>query len=135
MSQCFYFNERSTSKLFILLMIRRLPISTLFPCTTLVRSPQSGALGLAELGRCPRSSQSTLSPWPCGSPGRAPVPGGRGARGQPLRRGDDPLAREGRRGGERAEGGLAGRDRKGKPLNSRHANISDDVFCLEQKHP
>src|SRR3712207_9405151 len=74
MSQCFYFNERSTSKLFILLMIRRLPISTLFPCTTLVRSPQSGALGLAELGRCPRSSQCTLSPWPCGSPGRAPVP-------------------------------------------------------------
>src|SRR3712207_7130677 len=64
--------------LFFFLMIRRPPRSTLFPYTTLFRSqparlcrgtweadspvsaePQSGALGLAELGRCPRSSQST----------------------------------------------------------------------------
>src|SRR3712207_8007772 len=85
-------------------MIRRPPRSTLFPYTTLFRSP-ARALRRDRLGRR------------------------RGARVRGPRRGERPrrddalallLARE-------------HRDRKSTRLNSSHANISYAVFCLKKK--
>src|SRR3712207_7321587 len=85
-------------------MIRRPPRSTLFPYTTLFRS---GDLRLAVPARGRR------------------VPGVRRCR-LPA------TARLGRaRGGSRP---LLAVDRKSTCLNSSHANISYDVFCLKKKH-
>src|SRR3712207_6976776 len=58
----------------------------------------------------------------------AAAPGGRGRRGAPSRR----LPRQSRALG-RARGSRWGEDRKSTRLNSRHANISDAVFCLKKK--
>src|SRR5258707_10606358 len=87
-------------------MIRRPPRSTLFPYTTLFRSPgrkpHSGRLGgepdCARTGW--KQGQNPLFPLP---------PGGCGC--------DLP----------------ATRDRKSTRLNSSHANISYAVFCLKKK--
>src|SRR3712207_8937681 len=85
-------------------MIRRPPRSTLFPYTTLFRSPA---------GR--------------GHPATATA-GGRAA-GAGRRAGG-----RGRHGPRRRNGGGEGRsDRKSTRLNSSHANISYAVFCLKKK--
>src|SRR3712207_8605091 len=86
-------------------MIRRPPRSTLFPYTTLFRSPPGCTVE------------------------RRPAPGG----GRPLRvrrhdRGDGHTCQPARRTGYRAD-----RDRKSTRLNSSHANISYAVFCLKKK--
>src|SRR2546427_9543551 len=86
-------------------MIRRPPRSTLFPYTTLFRSPRDAA-----------------------RPGRQG--GGRraGARGDRARS----EGGRARHGGERGELGRA-RDRKSTRLNSSHSQISYAVFCLKKK--
>src|SRR3712207_7565995 len=92
-------------------MIRRPPRSTLFPYTTLFRSP-----GVQRLRAPPR----TLARG--GRRGSA----GQGRLGEArigLRAGD---ARWGRDPGPRP-------DRKSTRLNSSHANISYAVFCLKKK--
>src|SRR3712207_7071897 len=84
-------------------MIRRPPRSTLFPYTTLFRSP---------------------------GPARAVEPDDVGARvGQALAGllGARPLAHRPRRVDRQGE------DRKSTRLNSSHANISYAVFCLKKK--
>src|SRR3712207_8895398 len=96
-------------------MIRRPPRSTLFPYTTLFRSP-------LPLVRVPPDVALALRPRAAlGIGGRAVVEQApvRGPRPRPLRR--DPAA---------------GRvvDRKSTRLNSSHANISYAVFCLKKKN-
>src|SRR3712207_6887858 len=98
-------------------MIRRPPRSTLFPYTTLFRSPRDLAARLARSGlQVPEASIWTSalatadflsSQLPNGS---AYVIG---------------------------EAGLTTADRKSTRLNSSHANISYAVFCLKKKniHP
>src|SRR3712207_8448098 len=88
-------------------MIRRPPRSTLFPYTTLFRSP-----GIPRGGRWERDhSKEDRDPW-LRQPGPRPraEPQGLGLRGQ-----------------RRAL------DRKSTRLNSSHANISYAVFCLKKK--
>src|SRR3712207_8010470 len=100
-------------------MIRRPPISTLFPYTTLFRSR-----GPALLPDEPR-----------------PVRGrGDGDGGPRVRRADRPRAPDGVRPRaeppDRAADGRCRRlmsDRKSTRLNSSHANISYAVFCLKKK--
>src|SRR3712207_7594631 len=94
-------------------MIRRPPKSTLFPYTTLFRSPTDSNTNARRL---PRQSD----PQPPGS-----TPAGRsldldihtGRQRQLIERVDR----------------LTGRDRKSTRLNSSHANISYAVFCLKKK--
>src|SRR3712207_7367512 len=88
-------------------MIRRPPRSTLFPYTTLFRSPVLAGWGrkhrrLGRLAVLPRRFhfESRIPQDPC-------LPGLQG------------------QGGER--------DRKSTRLNSSHANISYAVFCLKKK--
>src|SRR3712207_8764246 len=90
-------------------MIRRPPRSTLFPYTTLFRSPAHGQRG----GR-PAHHHRRLRGLPGGrdEPGRPPGRLGRAARLPPR----------------------PGPDRKSTRLNSSHANISYAVFCLKKKH-
>src|SRR3712207_8766551 len=98
---------------FFFLMIRRPPRSTLFPYTTLFRSPG------ARLRRG------------VGSLGVAVAP--RGASGG----GGDPEGRGAGRAGHRPGAGQDARpqeDRKSTRLNSSHANISYAVFCLKKKN-
>src|SRR3712207_8466684 len=86
-------------------MIRRPPRSTLFPYTTLFRSPPGDRV---QRGR--RRIQGEVPPPP-GGRGRAAAPEGPAAAGA----------------------GHAGRgDRKSTRLNSSHANISYAVFCLKK---
>src|SRR3712207_9122491 len=97
LSDCFFF-----------LMIRRPPRSTLFPYTTLFRSP-SQVLSPALLSGVWRSQQGTTvragsvdhhAILEARTHGASPVPG----------------------------------DRKSTRLNSSHANISYAVFCLKKKN-
>src|SRR3712207_7586320 len=90
-------------------MIRRPPRSTLFPYTTLFRSP-SGTPAVGGVGRDRgRGRVQHRSP--------------RGARGVSVVR------------GARLAGACPGgdADRKSTRLNSSHANISYAVFCLKKK--
>src|SRR3712207_7128917 len=102
-------------------MIRRPPRSTLFPYTTLFRSPPQHVLAHRAV------------PVPVAvSVRRAAPAGGHLARrlGAVLRR-----SAEGQldpEGGARADGRLD-LDRKSTRLNSSHANISYAVFCLKKK--
>src|SRR3712207_8280172 len=90
-------------------MIRRPPRSTLFPYTTLFRSPSSRCrLRLRFFGRLREI-------------------GFRDDAGLHARRHDDPLGVLARK----LEPGQ--RDRKSTRLNSSHANISYAVFCLKKK--
>src|SRR3712207_7644412 len=84
-------------------MIRRPPRSTLFPYTTLFRSPEPA---------CRRR--------PCRSTGRGPTLGG------PMCRGIGAITQFSI---VRLGPGL---DRKSTRLNSSHANISYAVFCLKK---
>src|SRR3712207_8001544 len=94
-------------------MIRRPPRSTLFPYTTLFRSPLQGAA--ARLGAVRGGGQGVRRPRHRGEPEAEPRPDAE------------------------AEGGLGRqpdqgrRDRKSTRLNSSHANISYAVFCLKKK--
>src|SRR3712207_8320482 len=97
-------------------MIRRPPRSTLFPYTTLFRSPREGE----------------------GSEGAA---GGRDAAHVGARRQDPGEPRRLDRRGRSAQGHQGvepashrtHKDRKSTRLNSSHANISYAVFCLTKK--
>src|SRR5204863_7660727 len=93
---------------FFFLLIRRPPRSTLFPYTTLFRSPPSSALRRRR-------------PWP--RP-RLPAPGR--CRGRPARSWPWPPVRRHAR-------CPALRDRKSTRLNSSHVEISYAVFCLKKK--
>src|SRR3712207_7820801 len=95
---------------FFFLMIRRPPRSTLFPYTTLFRSP-AGEASLPRCGEAHRLDGRRLGLW--------------GVHGCPT---PDP-------GGDRADGRalLHVLDRKSTRLNSSHANISYAVFCLKKK--
>src|SRR5437660_5136093 len=86
-------------------MLRRPPRSTLFPYTTLFRSP--GWRRNRAHGGLPRGARAA-----------AHAAGGRGLR--PLHRQDD--VRDDRR-----------QDRKSTRLNSSHVAISYAVFCLKKK--
>src|SRR5437867_4935138 len=85
-------------------MTRPPPRSTLFPYTTLFRSPPR--LGAARRGR-PRADRSP-------------------AAREPLAHGGDDRARH-------ADLPAPGRDRKSTRLNSSHRTISYAVFCLKKK--
>src|SRR5258707_9146407 len=91
-------------------MIRRPPRSTLFPYTTLFRSPGTHeAVPVGDLvARVSRLAHR-------GYVGRGRDAPGRGDRAR------------------RTHGGGAGIDRKSTRLNSSHANISYAVFCLKKK--
>src|SRR3712207_9322554 len=90
---------------FFFLMIRRPPRSTLFPYTTLFRSPPE--YHLLSPGRS--SARPRPEPVYPPAPFRAPSP----RRPPPPR--------------------LSSPDRKSTRLNSSHANISYAVFCLKKK--
>src|SRR3712207_8511282 len=98
-------------------MIRRPTRSTLFPYTTLFRSPPSvKSVSSGSLG------SPALSVAPAGGRRRTRTGGGCGS----CRR----------QGSELAEGQLAphgDQDRKSTRLNSSHANISYADFCLKKK--
>src|SRR3712207_8240462 len=98
-------------------MIRRPPRSTLFPYTTLFRSPAQPQEGA---GRRPGAGP------PAGAQG--PAVDGQAARGGG---GEDPLPPPPDAGGHAANRGAG--DRKSTRLNSSHANISNAVFCLKKK--
>src|SRR2546422_6642801 len=92
-------------------MIRRPPRSTLFPYTTLFRSPRSiGDPGLESAASGERSAERDLV-------GVLEVGADRQAAGQA---GDGDLGR-------------ASIDRKSTRLNSSHGYISYAVFCLKKK--
>src|SRR2546427_7799428 len=97
-------------------MIRRPPRSTLFPYTTLFRSPPTDARQRAA--RQPRAAdQRDLTVVESAGEGA----GGAGARALPAQ----PLARE-------TPGQTT--DRKSTRLNSSHSQISYAVFCLKKKN-
>src|SRR2546422_6553567 len=92
-------------------MIRRPPRSTLFPYTTLFRSPLGRMMGPAA-GRGKLTIVAVLA----GQDEEAPVP-------HPLE--DHPYGRSSR--------GCGTGDRKSTRLNSSHGYISYAVFCLKKK--
>src|SRR3712207_8102241 len=88
-------------------MIRRPPRSTLFPYTTLFRSPHHPARR------------------PAVGPTRVPC----------TRRAHDLVGHVTDQGRCHADGDLAAGDRKSTRLKSSHANISYAVFCLKKNKP
>src|SRR3712207_9088003 len=99
-------------------MIRRPPRSTLFPYTTLFRSPATRDGDAAErpVVRCVLGGAGALGGGPRGQPGGGRVTG----RDYPGTRRPCGLATA----RCLASGGLRGVDRKSTRLNSSHANIS-----------
>src|SRR2546422_6776030 len=96
-------------------MIRRPPRSTLFPYTTLFRSPQALDVGIGpEDGSTVRRPGTEARPHPHDGLGLEPRQQADGA-AEDLR---EPLVRE---------------DRKSTRLNSSHGYISYAVFCLKKK--
>src|SRR3712207_7689769 len=95
-------------------MIRRPPRSTLFPYTTLFRSPRRAqhVHSGREEGHDARRRRDPRPRGPDGGEWRRRAHGGVEA----VRRTDD-----------------GGADRKSTRLNSSHANISYAVFCLKKK--
>src|SRR3712207_7401572 len=98
-------------------MIRRPPRSTLFPYTTLFRSPLA-------------SASSSASASPSASPSAAPEEVGGGDGGGARNRSEGPPASS--RGDIDCDQ-VNGPDRKSTRLNSSHANISYAVFCFKKK--
>src|SRR5947209_14200304 len=94
--------------LFFFLMIRRQRRSTLFPYTTLFRSPRNAPFNSDLLCDCTRTRDDAAHP--CGGHSEQSA-----LYRHLLRRGSD------------------GGDRKSTRLNSSHANISYAVFCLKKK--
>src|SRR3712207_8038384 len=101
-------------------MIRRPPRSTLFPDTTLFRSPERIELA-CENGTAVLAAESLEIFW---KDGRHDHHQGSSAGGG----GADPLAFS-----HEAHKALITEDRKRTRLNSRHANISYAVFFFEKK--
>src|SRR3712207_7151849 len=99
-------------------MIRRPPRSTLFPYTTLFRSPELAAAVIG--GGSVKSGAAALT----GTPAEVALGGPLGAAGASvlLASGNAPP-------GGAASGSTS--DRKSTRLNSSHANISYAVFCLK----
>src|SRR3712207_8011563 len=95
-------------------MIRRPPRSTLFPYTTLFRSPGVGR----PLRRADRRGREAAAP---------PLVGGGGRDGDPDGGGGDGA------GGRHAGDGGGDRDRKSTRLKSSPAHISYAVFCFKKK--
>src|SRR5947199_3372172 len=87
-------------------MLRHPPLSTLFPYTTLFRSP-----ALGSHGGLPRSHSDAL--------------------GHRTKNSAGGLRSEGDQGDDRAH---PSRDRKSTRLNSSHLGISYAVFCLKKKN-
>src|SRR6266478_8366826 len=110
------------SSLIFFLMIRRPPRSTLFPYTTLFRSPPATCTCCWCSGSCRGCCWATDRRSPCSSSRPLPAISGwpRSCPGWP---GVSP-----RRGLRRAS-----RDRKSTRLNSSHSQISYAVFCLKKK--
>src|SRR3712207_8374627 len=103
---------------FFFLMIRRPPRSTLFPYTTLFRSPAPSRLaGSRVRGRARGGAGDTAQ--------------GHRRRAAESRLQETPLLRRRSRLPARDHGDLL--DRKSTRLNSSHANISYAVFCLKKK--
>src|SRR3712207_8826282 len=101
--------------MFFFLMIRRPPRSTLFPYTTLFRSP------------CPQGAGGGAT---AGDPAARPAPHPRHPAAARRRAGEGGLrAPEPRQRHHHAHRV----DRKSTRLNSSHANISYAVFCLKKK--
>src|SRR3712207_7098494 len=98
-------------------MIRRPPRSTLFPYTTLFRSPRPQG----------RPMERPLE----GMAMAAPAPGRVRRRHRPGEH--DPLPDAALRPGPAAVPADLPADRKSTRLNSSHANISYAVFCLKKK--
>src|SRR3712207_8683165 len=96
-------------------MIRRPPRSTLFPYTTLFRSPLHKLFGRALRGSPPGRLRGF-------DEGRQRLQVGLGGQVQLLRLRDD-----------RRRAAPPPPDRKSTRLNSSHANISYAVFCLKKK--
>src|SRR5947209_14131636 len=101
-----------------MLILRRPPISTLFPYTTLFRSGDGGGAGARARGRERRAH------------GAGVLDGDRGSR---RRRDRSLYGRRARRGAVAPAHRAARPDRKSTRLNSSHANISYAVFCLKKK--
>src|SRR3712207_7401626 len=91
-------------------MIRRPPRSTLFPYTTLFRSPRHVVEERHADERRERARHEAHA----------------------VAAVDDPIPLADA-GGRRDRGHAASRDRKSTRLNSSHANISYAVFCLKKK--
>src|SRR2546422_6885129 len=91
---------------FFFLMIRRPPRSTLFPYTTLFRSPSAAAVADPGASRVRSRPGGPARGWRLDGP--VPLLGSRSA-------GDRPA------------------DRKSTRLNSSHGYISYAVFCLKKK--
>src|SRR3712207_7692004 len=99
-------------------MIRRPPRSTLFPYTTLFRSPELRGGSGVEIRNLP---YGRLHDKPRAGEGRL-----QGA----LQRLVEP---SGRNQSDRGRARTLNPDRKSTRLNSSHANISYAVFCLKKK--
>src|SRR3712207_8766657 len=100
-------------------MIRRPPRSTLFPYTTLFRSPCANLPHGAKSDRVLPDGSRTVAPGSHRlSSGDASGPRGSDAAGEGVAAAGVPLP-------------VA--DRKSTRLNSSHANISYAVFCLKKK--
>src|SRR3712207_8020241 len=97
-------------------MIRRPPRSTLFPYTTLFRSPPVSTARAKEEGRVQRHRDA----------GATVLRGG-------VERGQLDALEELVDGVAREPAGQLVVDRKSTRLNSSHANISYAVFCLKKK--
>src|SRR5438874_10477804 len=102
-------------------MLRPPPRSTLFPYTTLFRSPSRDAVGRPENISATQAEKNEAVLFPCGRHRnfRAPVAARKNPGSHPP-----PLL---------AESPFAGRDRKSTRLNSSHVEISYAVFCLKKK--
>src|SRR3712207_7630288 len=98
--------------MFFFLMIRRPPRSTLFPYTTLFRSPRN-------LGEDLRSAMIDLTDYETGARYRGNYA--------------DDLASLQERLSRVLVAHIVHKDRKSTRLNSSHANISYAVFCLKKK--
>src|SRR3712207_8345021 len=99
-------------------MIRRPPISTLFPYTPLFRSA-----GFRNYGDTTKRTEISIS-----------VRGREPPEAEPLRGLTPPLRGFVRRPVTHSSPGrVKARDRKSTRLNSSHANISYAVFCLKKK--
>src|SRR5439155_24772563 len=97
---------------FFFLLIRRPPRSTLFPYTTLFRSPRSRR-------RRPHRDRRARAPFPCRCPcvRTVPVRFVRSSKCERIDHAED----------------FPRRDRKSTRLNSSHVAISYAVFCLKKK--
>src|SRR5437773_3610030 len=98
-------------------MIRRPPRSTLFPYTTLFRSP-------ADEGRGERTDRSVPQRL-CSQLARS--------RARVVRTGESPGGRGTQRPRSQHRRDPADQDRKSTRLNSSHITISYAVFCLKKK--